>query len=82
MTTKKKKKVNPFVKNKQEIKYNLINSAIAGGLVFVGSIAGGGITASGILASVGAAFLACLVKFKDYWDGEKGEYTTNLLNFV
>lgn len=75
-------KTTPFEKNKSEIKYNLINCALAGGLVLVGAFAAGGITWDGVLAATAAALLTAMVKFKDYWDGEKGEYSCKLLNFI
>ena len=76
------KKKTPFQENKNEIKYNIINSAIAGGLVFVGSFADGTITLTGVCAAIAAALLAALVKFKSYWSSQENEYTHKLINFV
>ena len=75
-------KKTPFQNNKNEIKYNLINSGIAGLLVFVGSFADGQITPTGIGAAIAAALLAGVIKFKDYWGTQKSEYTNKLLNFI
>jgi len=75
-------KENPFEKNKNEIIYHLINSALAGGMVFVGAIADGKITPHELMASLGAAGIIALIKFKEYWAGEKGEYSSKLFSWV
>ena len=72
----------PFKDNKNEIKYHIINCLIAGGLVFVGSMADGSISNNGILASIGAAILVSLIKFKTYWTGQEAEYTNKIISFV
>ncbi len=74
-------KKNPFKKNKHEIKYNIINSALAGALVFLGSMTQG-FSWEGIGIAFMAACTAAIFKFKNYWDEEKGEYTRNLFNFI
>ena len=76
------KKENPFKKNKYEILYNIINSTIAGGLVFLGSFSNGSLTKAGLAFAVAAFLIVFLTKFKNYWDGEKGEYSVKLFNFV
>lgn len=69
--------------NKKEIFWNFINAGIAGAISFFSAIiATGNIGSKEIFLSVGIASVAALIKFKDYWDGEKGEYTSKLLNFV
>ena len=78
-------KKSPFSKNKNEIFYNLINSAIAGALVFVGSIADGKISSAELCASLGAAGVVALLKFRDYWLSEEVEYSCKprtLFNFI
>ena len=75
-------KENPFDKNKNEIFYNLINSALAGGMVFLGTLADGHITLPEVLASMGAAGVIALIKFRDYWNGEKKEYSSKLFSWV
>jgi hypothetical protein len=75
-------KSNPFEKNKHEIIYNIVNSLLAGGLVFGGSLADGNITLKGIGVAFIAGFIVLLTKFKSYWDGEKKEYTQKLFNFI
>ncbi len=74
--------MNPFKKNKNEILYNIVNSVIAGGLVFAGSVADGSVTSTGIIAAAGAAGLVALVKFKEYWSTQKSEYTSKILTFI
>jgi hypothetical protein len=67
---------------KKEIFYNLINSGIAGLLVFLGACLNGGIDLKAILLAFITGLIAAAVKFKDYWDGEKTEYSTRLINFI
>ena len=53
--------------NKKEIIYNLINSGIAGAVVFAGAMASGGLTKTGICTAIGASLVVFLTKFKEYW---------------
>jgi len=75
-------KKNVIKQNKNEITYNLINSALAGCLVLAGSVAAGNISATGLIAALGASVVVFLTKFKNYWDGEKGEYSDKVFNFI
>lgn len=71
----------PFQKNKHEIIYNLINSALAGGLVFLGMASSGNITVHGMLAAFIASMIVIITKFKTYWDTQSKEYAY-LFNFI
>ena len=66
----------------KEIKWNIINSFLAGGLVFLGALTAG----KPSWESLGAAFLvgitAAIVQFKNYWDKEKSEYSVTLFSFI
>lgn len=75
-------KENPFEKNKHEIKYNLINSLLAGGMVFIGTIADGKVSWVELLASFAAAGVVALIKFKEYWAGQKSEYAAGLFTWI
>ena len=66
----------------QEIKWNLINSALAAGLVFFGAFTTGQISWNVICAAIGAALIVFLTKFKDYWAKEEGEYSTKVFSFL
>ena len=77
-----KKKKSPFKSNKHEIMYNLINSGLAAGLVILGSCADGQITLKGFGVGVIAGLIVLIAKFKEYWDGQAGEYTRNIASFV
>ena len=77
MTRKK-----PFKFNKNEILYNLINSGIAGALVFFGSLADGKITLQGVGVALAASAVVAIIKFKEYWDGERREYMCKLFVFI
>lgn len=68
--------------NKKEIFYNLINSALAGILVFLGSLTNGGVTWAGVGLSIVAALIVAVTKFKEYWDGEAPEYSKKILSFI
>jgi len=68
-----------FENNKEEIKYNIINSLLAGGLVFLGSLTQG-FSFEGLCLSIVAGGTIALTKFKDYWTTQKGEYQ-NILNY-
>ena len=62
--------------------WNVVNSGLAGGLVFLGSLSSGHITAQGIGAAVLAGLIVMATKFKDYWSSEKGEYARKLFTFI
>lgn len=72
----------------REIKYHLINSAIAGGLVTLGSLTPILTTGEPNFKSLGLGLaigvvmgaIVFLNKFKDYWDKELPEYTTSTMN--
>jgi len=50
---------------KETIKWKLINSGIAGALVFCGAFADGILTQQELLASLGGAMIVFLTKFRD-----------------
>jgi hypothetical protein len=52
---------------KNEIKYHLINSALAGALVFFGSCTGGEMTWRGAIIAAAAAVVVGITKFQTYW---------------
>ena len=64
----------------ETIKWKLINSGIAGLLVFFGAFADGIVTQPEVLASFGAAMIIFLTKFRDSMqNSKKGQC---LFNFV
>jgi len=67
---------------KEEILYNLINSLIAGSLVFVGSLSTGTITWQGVGLAGAASLVVALTKFQTFWAsiGRKGN--VKIFNFV
>jgi hypothetical protein len=71
-----------FTSNKNEIIWNLINSGLAGMLVFLGACTNGNLN----LKTIGIAILAALIivvsKFKDYWTGEEKEYKNKCRNMM
>ncbi|MFA6190679.1 MAG: hypothetical protein WC711_04205 [Candidatus Staskawiczbacteria bacterium] len=68
--------------NRKEIFWNLLNSGLAGALVFLGSLTSGKITWQGLVFGLIASAIVIITKFKDYWDGEKKEYSTKLFKFL
>lgn len=72
--------------NKDEIIWNIINSLIAGALVFLGAVAGAGFKFSfeGFAISIATALVVALTKFKDYWTTQEGEYQSivKMFNFL
>ena len=54
--------------NKKEIFYNIINSLLAGSLVFLGSLSSGKITWQGVGFGIIAAGIVAVTKFKQYWE--------------
>lgn len=58
----------------KEIKWNIVNSLLAGSLVFLGSLSDGEITYKGICFALITAGVVAINKFKDYWSQEEIEY--------
>lgn len=80
----KKKECQELLKReeKREIIWNLINSGLAGGLVLLGSFSTGEFSWRGFILAGVASLIVLLTKFKEYWDGEKGEYSYKLFKFL
>lgn len=78
---RKKSKCLITEENKREIFYKLINSFLTGFLVFAGSLTSG-FSWEGIGLGIIASLIVAITKFKEYWDGEAGEYSTKLFNFI
>lgn len=66
---------------KPEIMWNIINSLLAGALVFIGACSNGEITWKGVGVAFFAAIAVAITKFRDYWLKEESQYT-RLFNFV
>lgn len=67
---------------RKEIFWNLINSGLAGGLVFLGSLSTGKITLDGFIFGLVAAGIVAITKFQSYWRKEERQYLTKLFNFI
>ena len=86
----KKKKQNPFKKNKFEIIYEVINAFVCGFLVFLGGItsllATSDFTTRGFIISIISSLVASItiffIKLQNYWASEKDEYCPKILQFV
>ena len=62
---------------KKEICWNLINSGLAGALIFLGALTAGNINAEVITAAVIASLIVFVTRFRDYWSKEENEYSNN-----
>ena len=60
----------------KEIIWNVINSALAGALVFLGACSAGSITWASVITSLIAAGIVAIARFKDYWGKEESEYSS------
>lgn len=69
-------------KNRKEIFWNIINSLLAGSLVFLGSLSSGSLNFNGVFFGIITSVAVALTRFKKYWDGEEKEYCRSLFNFV
>lgn len=65
-----------FSNNQEEIKYNVINSFLAGALVFAGAFIGAeyNLSLQGFIGAFMAAAIVALNSFKQYWSTQEGEY--------
>ncbi len=66
----KKKKLS----NKKEIIWNLVNSFLAGGLVFIGALTTGKLSWESVGIAILVAIGVMMTKFADYWKKEESEY--------
>ena len=67
---------------RKEIFWNIVNSGLAGGLVLLGALAGGGLTWKVFIAAIISGVAACVVQFKNYWDSEKKEYCKGAFSWL
>ena len=58
---------------KKAMKYALINSLIAGGLVFAGAFTDGKVTGVGIISALSASIIIFLTKIRDYFGNIKNK---------
>ena len=68
---------NQAIQNQQqrkEIMWNIINSLLAGTLVFVGAFSTGHIDKTAILVAISTSLVIAISKFRDYWISEQSEY--------
>ena len=70
--------------NKREIIWNIVNSLLAGVLVFLGACADGNVTLRALVTAGIAALVIAITKFKSYWATQEGEYsyTERLFTFI
>lgn len=64
------------------ITWHVINSLLAGALVFFGAFVDGEITKVGLLASASASFIVALTKFKEFWETQDDGITPSFFHFI
>lgn len=72
---------NPFIRNKYEIIYKLINCLFPAILVFLTAIIDGKITKAEILLALVSSAIVFIMQFQEYWKSEEAEYSTKLFSF-
>lgn len=78
-----KKKCFLTKKERKEIFYNVINTLLLTTIAFIsGVVAVEAVTFRVVFVSLLMGFIVGLTKFKEYWDGEKTEYSTKLFTVV
>lgn len=70
------KKESWFECNKEEIYWNIINSLLAGLLVFFGAFTTGNVNKTSIIIALMTALIVIITKFKDYWLTQEQEIKT------
>jgi hypothetical protein len=68
------------IKNQKEIFYNIINSLLAGSLVFLGSLTNG-FSWNGVGIGIIASTIVAITRFQKYWTTQEKEYCKGLFNF-
>ena len=62
----------------KEICWNIVNSLLAGALVFLGAFTDGGISSRSVWAALIVASSIAIIQFKTYWEKEESEYKDKL----
>lgn len=83
MVSKSKRQALIDLNNRKEIFWNMINSLLAGILVFLGSVSTAeAITSRGVLAALVTALIVAITKFNSFWNEEKKEYSHKAFKFI
>ena len=69
-------------KDRNEIKWNIINAALAGALVLFGSFSDGVITPTGVVSALSASVVVAITKFKGYWTTNNPKKMACIFNFI
>ena len=65
--------------NKNQIKWNIVNSLLAGCLVMLGSLSTGTFTKQSILIAIVAGGVIAVTKFRDFWASTEKVYKGSCL---
>jgi hypothetical protein len=78
------KKRTPIIwrSKKEQIIWHIINSAIAGILVFVGAFTDGQLTDKELMASLGVSLVIAFTKFQQFWTSQEKMYRPALFHFI
>lgn len=63
------------------IKWNFINSLLAGVLVFFGALSDGSLTEGELITSFAAAIIVAITKFREFWGTQEKNYHS-VFNFL
>jgi hypothetical protein len=64
------------------IMWNIVNSLLAGGLVFLGAFTTGRIDLNSVLVAFATAGVVALTQFRDFWKTEEKKNCKGLFRFV
>ena len=65
-----------------EIRWNIINSLLAGSLVLLGNLTAGELSFNGICLAIIAGGVVAITKFKTYWEGSNKKGQSKLFSFL
>jgi hypothetical protein len=63
----------------KEIIWNIVNSLLAGSLIFLGALSDGGITKESVILALVASSTIAILQFKKYWEKEESDYRCKTL---
>ena len=70
------------MKKVSQITWNIVNSLLAGSLVFLGTCLDGELTSRGVVAALMVGLIVAITKFKEFW-GLAGKQTSErIFNFL
>jgi hypothetical protein len=78
----RKKKENPFYKNRWEICYELINAGLFGASTLINAMINMDFATKDFLVAIVIAIGVFVYRIKQYWEGEKREYQKFMFRLI